>query len=73
MALAALAHFLLGLGQVDVQAQVGATHDVQNVAANRLGGQVLRMDVVVDANASVAAPCQSRTRASIWAQMGYSA
>ena len=41
VALAAFAHFLLGLGQVDVQAQVGATHDVQNVAANRLGGQVL--------------------------------
>ena len=40
----------------EVQAQVGATHDVQNVAANRLGGQVLRMDVIVDANASVAGP-----------------
>ena len=56
MALAALAHFLLGFGQMDVQTQVGAAHDIQNVAANRLSGQVLRMDVVVDANASVAGP-----------------
>ena len=44
------------LRRVDMQAQVGAAHDIQNVAANRLGGQVLRMDVVVDANASVAGP-----------------